>query len=183
MLKKSLIALAALAAGGAVAIIPVATSSGATALVCPPGVTNPAYCTTVTVPTIAAVHIKPKKFKAANSGPTIAKVKVGTTISYRLNEPAIVTFRIYAPKVGHKKKKNGKTTCVKPAPKKGQKKCALLVLVGSFTRVSTAGLNKIKFTGRIGGKKLHPGKYVLKPTPTASVVAGNTPTVKFKIVK
>ena len=58
-------------------------------------------------------------------------------------------------------------------------KCTVLKPVGgSFTHSGAAGSNSFKFTGRVGGKTLAPGSYVLTAAAGGSAKAAN-----FKIVK
>jgi hypothetical protein len=59
-------------------------------------------------------------------------------------------------------RKKGKK-CVAPTKKNRKaKRCTRYVkLRGSFSHASKAGLNKFTFTGRLGGKKLRPGRYRL----------------------
>ena len=72
------------------------------------------------------------------------KRKKGTTFSYRLSEAATVTFTI---------------------KRRGMK-------AKRFRVASAAGTNKHRFSGRIGRKRLKPGRYVA--TLVARDVAGNT---------
>ncbi len=84
---------------------------------------------------------------------------MGTTIRYRLTEPATVTFRV-------------------------RRKGARKPLKGSFAHKGKAGANKLRFTGRLRRKKLRRGSYVM--SATSKDAAGNVAKVKrlrFRIVK
>jgi hypothetical protein len=85
---------------------------------------------------------------------------------------------------GRKVKHGKKTTCdalTKNNAKK--KKCTRTVtLRGSFTRNGVAGTNKFRFTGRLNGKRLAPGKYRLVATPQANGKTGRPTSASFKII-
>jgi hypothetical protein len=139
----------------------------------------------VTAPVISGLGVTPQRFKAANAGASIlprAKAPVGATVAYALSEAGSLTF---AAKRGLKGRKvRGK--CVRPKPSnKDKPKCTRYVPVaGSFTHEGAAGPNQFTFTGRIGGKPLKPGKYLLEGTAADSL--GNASPVasaKFRIVK
>jgi hypothetical protein len=86
------------------------------------------------------------------------KVKVGTTFKYRLSEAATVTIAI-------QRRKRRK-------------------VAGTLTRTGKIGSNRIKFSGRIGKKRLRPGRYTA--TLEARDKAGNRSikkTVRFRIVR
>ena len=66
-----------------------------------------------------------------------------------------------------------------------RRKCGATVTVtGSFSVNATAGTNTFRFRGRIGGRKLRPGRYRL--TGKATDRAGNVSSVparSFRIVR
>ena len=53
---------------------------------------------------------------------------------------------------------------------------------GRFSRVSAAGTNRLRFTGRVAGKALAPGTYRLVAVPTLAGRKGAAATVRFRIV-
>jgi len=56
-------------------------------------------------------------------------------------------------------------------------------LKGSFSRASTAGLNSFRFTGRLRGKKLRPGRYRLVMVATDAAKNKSKPRrAKFRVV-
>ena len=81
------------------------------------------------------------------------------------------------------RKRGGKCQAPSRRNRKG-KPCKREVAIGSFTRSSTAGVNRFRFTGRIGGHKLPVGNYKL--VLQATDAAGNH-SIKskrpFRIVK
>jgi hypothetical protein len=131
------------------------------------------------------IDLSDPRFRAAPSGPsaTAAAVKkVGTVVAYKLDRSATVRFTVERPSKGRAGKK-GK--CDKPTSKNKKKKaCTRWTAVkGSFTRTGVVGVNRFKFTGRMAGKKLAPGRYRLAATPTAAGRKGTTATVAFTIIK
>ena len=54
---------------------------------------------------------------------------------------------------------------------------------GALTATGKQGANTFTFDGRIGGRRLAPGSYVLTATPTVGGGPGAARTVAFKIVR
>ncbi len=109
-------------------------------------------------PALTRLGLSRSRFAAAGRGGSIA-AKVGTTIRYRQSEAATVTFRV-------------------------RRKGARRPLKGSFAHKGRAGANKLRFTGRLRGRKLRRGSYVM--SATSKDAAGNVAKVKrlrFRIVK
>ena len=129
--------------------------------------------------------LSPATFATLSSGPpVIARTAKGTTISYTDTQVARTTFVVRRP-AGKGVLAHGK--CVKPPRKrKGGsrgKSCTLYTIFGSFTHADTAGANRFRFSGRLGGRALKPGSYQLVSAPTnASGKTGPTHVNNFKIV-
>jgi hypothetical protein len=134
--------------------------------------------------------LTPSSFRAAGKGGPIGaaqrrrKAPVGTRIAYRIDGAAIATFTVQRPLPGVRKGKR----CVAPPRKRRSgskpKRCTRYPKVGAFSRNSTAGANSFRFTGRVKGKALSPGKYRLIATAR---VGGGKPgkpaTKRFTIVR
>jgi hypothetical protein len=137
-----------------------------------------------TPPLAAATRftLAPSSFRAASSGPAAkpAKLSIGTTVRYTLNIGASVRFTVVRLLPGRRVKGR----CVKPTRlNRSARKCTRRVRVrGSFTRTGSAGPNRFRFMGRIGGRKLTPGDYRLVATPTANGVRGRATSTPFHIV-
>lgn len=116
-----------------------------------------------TKPSISSFGLTPTRFQAANVGGAVISA-VGTRVVFRLSEPGSVRFTVDRAAAGRRAK--GK--CRKPTRKlRRAKRCTRYVAVkGSFTRAGTAGLNRFRFSGRIGGKALRPGRYRLNARAT-----------------
>jgi hypothetical protein len=92
-----------------------------------------------TAPRVTAATLSRRRFRAASRGPsTVAAAAVGTTISYTLSEPATSRFRVQR--------------------RKGRR---YVTLRGRFKHAGNVRRNHVKFTGRLRGRKLRPGRYRL----------------------
>jgi hypothetical protein len=80
-------------------------------------------------------------------------------VTYTLSGPATVKFRVKRRARGRRVGKR----CVKATKRnRGKRRCSRYANVrGSFTRRGVAGHNRFRFSGRLGGKKLEPGRYRL----------------------
>jgi len=109
------------------------------------------------------------------------KLPVGTTLSFSLNEPAIVTFTFTEPASGRKVGKK----CVAQTKRNGKRKrCTRTVIAGALTFSAHVGTNKVRFEGLISKhKKLKPGSYTLLVTATASGKHSTTRMLHFTIAK
>src|SRR5262249_42282112 len=123
-------------------------------------------------PTISRMKLAPSSFAAAPSGPSAvsAKRRFGTKVSFALERPASVGFTVVGLRPG--RKASGK--CVSPtASNRKARACTRAVAVaGSFTRAGKSGTNSFRFTGRLAGHRLDPGRYRLVATPTADATTG-----------
>ena len=139
------------------------------------------------VDTLAAAlsryRVKPKTFRAASRGGSVRSTRrrrIGTKVSFRLSEPATVTFYVERRKAGRKVR--GK--CRKRTRRNRRRRKCDLRLKGSFKRAGKVGSNSFVFTGRLRGRKLKPGRYNLVARTTDA--AGNKSKrkrVKFRIVR
>ena len=130
-------------------------------------------------PQLSAAKLSRTVFVAENQGASLAaKTRRGTDVSYRDSEVATTTFVVLKAVVGHQKGKR----CAAGRPGKHQKLCTRYVSVGSFTHQDQAGNVKVHFTGRVGGHKLKPGRYILALKPEASGKTGRTVKLSFRIV-
>jgi hypothetical protein len=113
-------------------------------------------------------------------GRTAVRHPRGTTFSFRLNQPAVVTVRIQRKLPGRRVGR----VCKPPTPRlRHRPRCTRLVTKAILRRTARVGLNKIAFTGRIRGRALAPGRY--RAAFTAANTAGTSPThaLSFTIVK
>jgi hypothetical protein len=131
---------------------------------------------------LTSLSVSPKSFRPRLGGGSIAsrarrpRVGSGTTVSYELTAAAPVEFtverRLPGRRVGGECRKQ-------TVANRGKKKCARFrALKGSFTDQGAAGANGFRFSGRIGGRALKPGKYRLVATTGRS-----DRRASFKIVR
>ncbi|HEY5977964.1 MAG TPA: hypothetical protein VIT85_08920, partial [Solirubrobacterales bacterium] len=115
--------------------------------------------------TITSLAVSPKAFKPRKRGGAIVsaaaalKAKAGTTIRYSLSAAAAIGFTVERALKG--RRVGGK--CQKQtAGNRAKKKCTRFkVLKGAFSHSGAAGPNSFRFSGRLRGKGLVPGKYRL----------------------
>ncbi|HEX8122280.1 MAG TPA: hypothetical protein VF549_13545 [Solirubrobacteraceae bacterium] len=134
-------------------------------------------------PALSGVSLSARTFRvAAGATAVAAAAKRGTTVRYTLSEPATVSFAISRATKG--RRVGGK--CRRATRKNRRKRaCTRYVKAGrTITRRSPAGGSTLKFTGRIGTKKLKPGRY--RMAIAAADAAGNrskATRLKFRIVR
>jgi sugar lactone lactonase YvrE len=170
--------------------VPVSTSTrqgvGAAAPTMPPspattGVTLPA---SGSVAVISGLTVSPATFRAASRGAAIARrrASTGAAVSYRDSRAARTTFTVLSRRLEIAGAKHG---CVKPprtTRRMGIKHCIRYVRVGSFIHNDRVGSNRFRFTGRVGGRKLAPGRYQLQAQPTLVGYSGVRRTVAFRVI-
>jgi hypothetical protein len=127
--------------------------------------------------------IVPRSFLAAARGASALpaqRSRSGAKVSFKLNVAAAVAFKVRQRRSG---RRNARGRCVKPTRKNRRKrKCTRAVtLRGGFTQTGVAGSNSFRFTGRLRGRKLSPGRYLLVATPTADGVSGLARSTRFRI--
>lgn len=126
---------------------------------------------------LSALKISPSRFRAASKGATFAKAKTSAKVTYTLSAAGTVKFRVLRAAKGVKA--GGR--CVAKSRKHPRgKACTRYVAVGrSISRASNAGANSLRFSGRVGSKKLRPGRYRLQSLDPS----GATKRASFRIVR
>jgi hypothetical protein len=111
-------------------------------------------------PLLFALRISPAAFIPARSGPSVVRVgRRGATVSFRLDEPATVTFTAGRAFTGSRI--NGRCR-LGAHSRPGARSCTVWRTVkGSFRVNGKRGLNRLHFSGRIGHHGLAPGHYRL----------------------
>lgn len=133
---------------------------------------------------LSALKVSPRAFPVAERGGSIArkrKRRTGTKVTYRDSQAATTTFTVQKRRRGVKRR--GK--CVAPLKRKGKTKkrrCTRFTSVGSFKRTDRAGQNSFRFTGRVRGRKLQPGRYQLRAVPRFGGRDGAPATTSFRII-
>jgi hypothetical protein len=135
----------------------------------------------IALPVLSGLSLSPTSFRAKASAKAVTK-HAGTRIRYMLTRTARVRFTVERSTTGRRvrgtcaaaKRSNvGKPACVR-----------YVTVVGSLTRGSTAGANSFRFTGRLGGRALRPGRYRLRAVATDLGGRRSVPKlVRFRIAK
>jgi hypothetical protein len=119
------------------------------------------------------------------SGLSLSKTKFvagkGTTFRFRISEPASVRIVISKPTAGRRVAKKCRP---KTRKNRHRRKCTYFKTVTTIRRTTLpAGAVAIRFSGKIGKRKLRPGRY--RATIIVTDAAGNVSraTVTFKIVR
>jgi DNA-binding beta-propeller fold protein YncE len=127
--------------------------------------------------------IEPRSFFAATRGPsarTAGRARPGAAVSFRLNLAASVAFKVIRRTAG---RRDARGRCVKRTRRnRNRRTCSRLVtLRGGFTRPGVAGANSFRFTGRLRGRTLRPGRYRLVATPGPESNPGVARRAGFRI--
>ena len=130
------------------------------------------------LPAVRDLSIAPRAFRAARRGPSSlgsVSSRVGTRVRYRVNVAARVRFTVRRTRPGRRVGSGSSARCVAPTPRNRTAAACTrsIALQGSFARTSAAGIRSFRFTGRIAGRTLRPGSYLLVATATATA-AGRT---------
>lgn len=120
-------------------------------------------------PVIRSLSLRPLAFRAA----------AGTTVSFRLNVDARVTFRVQRRTRGAQ----GRKRCVRRTRRMTAKPCTLYVtLPGSYRRAGKRGHNAFRFRG-LGARRLPAGSYRLRATARAGLATSVPRTARFRITR
>ncbi len=139
----------------------------------PPAATGPK-------PTVKATF-SPTAFRAAASGPSESPAGPGARISYTLSRASNVVFTVQRRLAGRRAGKR----CVAPRPSNRRARaCARTRRLGAFRVQGTAGLNRLRFSGRINGRRLAPGAYQLVVVASDAAGKASSPkTLRFRILR
>jgi phosphatidylinositol-3-phosphatase len=109
------------------------------------------------------LRVRPGTFRSAKSGPSITRKRrpLGASVSYKVSQPGLVTFRVQRRLAG--RLRAGR--CVKLRKgrrgRRGRRCVRFVTARGAFDDQAAAGENSFRFTGRLPGRRLRPGRYRL----------------------
>ncbi|GAC1436549.1 MAG: hypothetical protein NVSMB51_08170 [Solirubrobacteraceae bacterium] len=133
---------------------------------------------------VERASVSPQTFRAAPSGGSAvaARRTYGTRVSYAVNQASTVTFTALRMQ-GGRTARGG--SCGKPTKANARaRRCLRRIAVkGRFTLAGKAGANSLHFSGRLGGRKLRPGRYQLVATPSTPAGSGSPARASFRIVR
>jgi len=106
----------------------------------------------------------------------------GTVVSYRDTQKATTTFTVKQQLAGVIK--NGRCVAAPRHKRKGEKGCIRTETLGSFVHADAAGANRFRFMGRLNGRVLKPGDYLMSGSPRSrSGRRGAAVQHGFKVVR
>jgi DNA-binding beta-propeller fold protein YncE len=105
---------------------------------------------------LISLRLSPRAFRAAHRGPSISP-RAGTRVTYALASPARVRFAVQRAVRGTYRR-----------------------VRGAFTHQGSSGLNSFRFSGRLRGRRLQPGRYRLVATIPGAAAPKRT---RFRIVR
>jgi len=133
-------------------------------------------------PVLSSLSANPARLRPATSGSSIAarRASRGTTIRFRLSEAARVTFRLQRRAAGRRVG----TSCRRATASNRSRPRCDLTLTGSFAFSGKAGINSLRFSGRLRRVALAPGRYWLRAAPRdASGKTGSTKRVAITVLR
>jgi subtilisin family serine protease len=134
-----------------------------------------------TGPALSVPRLSVHTFQAARSGASAIRA-VGTRVSFSVSERAVALFRVERAVTG---RLVGGRCRAKTTTTVRRRVCTRWALLrGSFTHTAQAGANSFRYTGRLSGRSLLPGRYRL--LARSNDLAGNsslTRRVKFRIIR
>ena len=107
------------------------------------------------------------------------RVAKGATITYSDSRAATTTLAVARVTTGHRAGRR----CRAGRPRHGQRSCTRLVARGAFVHQDAGGAVRLRFHGRVGGRRLAPGRYRLSLTPRADGRTGRTVVLGFTVLR
>ena len=116
-------------------------------------------------PRVTTLTVAPRSFRPLRSGASIVR-RGGALATYRLSTRARVRFSVERLLPG---RRAGTRCQAVTARNRRNRPCTRVVRVpGTFSRTGAAGVNRLRFSGRIAGRTLRRGSYRLVATPIAT---------------
>ena len=116
-------------------------------------------------PLLSGLEIEPSSFPAALRGPAISRRgRAGAALRFVLTRPAVVRFEVVpalAPAAWRKRLAPPAWRVGTAPPVRRRRPTALPAAIRRFSIRGRRGLNRLRFSGRLGGRPLAPGPYRL----------------------
>lgn len=130
-------------------------------------------------PAITRATLSPTVLPASSRGPSLTRDRVrgGADLGYRLSRATLTRLTVLHIVVGHLSGHR----CVAGRRSGKGRPCIRFVSLGSISYHSRAGRVKVRFTGRLNGRRLAPGSYRLALKPWSGSEAGSTTYLSFRI--
>jgi hypothetical protein len=137
---------------------------------------------------IRRLQVVPRAFRAAPRGPAFldrsgkGRPPYGTHVRFSLSRQARVEFKVE--RVARRRAQRCLRSRRSDAAARRKPRCTRLVQIrGAFALTGSARRNRVRFRGRIGGRRLKPGRYRLVATPTVDRRRGRPVAVTFRITR
>ena len=132
-------------------------------------------------PVMRSLSLTPRTFRSAARGASLARV-TGGKLRFNLSEAAVVRFGVERALAGRRVGRS----CVAPTRSNRRRAACtrFATLAGSFGAQGKRGSNRLRFTGRLNGRRLALGGYRLVLVPTdAAKNAGVPARIGFTIAR
>lgn len=146
-------------------------------------------------PVLSALRIAPRAFRATPRGPSAQatadrkakrrkaksqKPKGGASLSFDLNRAASVLFKV-TERLPARRAKKGRCAKQTRAEHRARRCTRRITLKGSFRTAGVKGPNSLYFSGRLSGRKLPAGSYMLIARPSVGGSNGAAHSIAFRI--
>lgn len=133
---------------------------------------------------LTALRLTPSRFRAALRGPSISNAtrsRVGARVRYTISARVNVRFSVERVTIG--RRVAGRCRMLVRTNIRAPRCTRLIAVRGSFTHAGKQGVNGLRFTGRLGGRKLRPGLYhLVAATTDAAGRAARPARVRFRLL-
>ncbi len=135
------------------------------------------------IPVLRSLAMSPSAFAPQPSGGFVTSgLLSSSSISYRLeNTKAAVRLTISARRSGRRVGSSCRT--LTPANRRRPPCVRYQRIAGSYTDAGTRGTNYVRFSGRVGGRRLKVGAYRLSATPRTATGPGTTRHRLFRVIR
>ncbi len=132
-------------------------------------------------PKDSGLELRPGSFKPQPAGKSHRGK--GTTITYSDTQAATTKLTVVRQGPAYRIGKKGACRLLSAGHKrpKHAKACTAAKIIGTFTHADKAGANRIAFTGRLGGRALAAGSYLLEAAPKLGSLTGKTVSARFTV--
>jgi hypothetical protein len=129
---------------------------------------------------ISGLRVSPAVWRLGTGLPQLARVQVGTTITFTLSQRATTKLSFVRSEPG--RKVGGR--CLAPTrSRRHRPACTRSVPAGTLVIAAHAGVNKLRFEGRLSrGRTLKPGRYRLMVTATDSAGSSLPTSASFRLL-
>lgn len=131
-------------------------------------------------PVLRDLSVVPSAFRATPHAGTRRRAGYGARISFRTDQPTLVTFAVLRVRAGVKR---GQRCVAMPSSgvPRGAKRCTYTTPAGSFTRAGRRGITRFGFTGWLNRRALAPGAYRLRARARAGKLNSAPVQTRFQV--